>query len=133
VLTVLGVFEVAGEDACRADLAGLVDDAGGAELRTGVFDGVRGELGAGFYGAGGRAGQPTGPGSLNRVRGHPGASRGLRDGQPGEPDYLYHEIPERVFPGPAVAVAALGFGLAAAGELFFEGVHLVRSDLRAVT
>ena len=133
MLTVLGVFEVAEEDGWRADFAGLVDDAGGAELRAGVFDGVRSELGAGFDGAAGRAGQATGPGSLNRARGHPGAGRGLRDRQLGEPDYLYHEIPERVFPGPTVAVAALAFGLAEAGELLFGGVHLVRSDLRAVT
>jgi hypothetical protein len=128
-----GVFEVAGEDGWRAGFAGVADDAGGAELRAGVFDGVAGELLAGFDGAAGRAGQATGLGALDHGRRHPGAGRGLGDGQLGEPDDFFHEIPERVFPGPAVAVAALGFGLADTGELFFEGVHLVRADLRAVT
>jgi hypothetical protein len=127
-----GVFEVAGEDRWWPDSAGLVDDAGEAELLACVFDGVRGELGAGFDGTAGRAGQLTGPGSLNRGHGHPGACRGLLNGQLGKPDYGYHEIPQRVSPRPPVAVAALGFGLADARELFFEGVHLARSDRRAV-
>jgi hypothetical protein len=121
-----GVFEVALEDGWRANSARLVDDASGAELRAGVLDGVAGELLAALDGAAGRAGQATGPRALNHGRGHPGAGRGLLDGQLGKPDHLYHEIPKRVFPGPTVAVAAIGFGLAKAGELFFEGVHLVR-------
>jgi hypothetical protein len=132
VETLGSVLEVACEHHWRADAAGLVDDAGGAESLASVLDGVAGELLAGFDGAAGGAGQLARPGSLDRARRHPGAPRSLWDGQLGEPNDLHHEIPKRILPSPGVAVTAVRFGLAEPREVFFEGVHLVRAHVRAL-
>jgi hypothetical protein len=126
-----GVFEITREKGLRSDFAGVGDDADGTQPRAGVFDGVSGELPAGFDGAGRRAGQTLAKSALNRGHGHPRAGRDPRHGQLGQPNHLHHEIPKPICPGPAVTAAALRFGEAEAGELLFEDVHLVRADLRA--